>query len=188
MSIEVRGVEKEFGGFRAIDGVSLNVQEGELVALLGPSGSGKTTLLRVIAGLEFATAGSVLFDGEDVFGDSVAPIAAAGVSDRVAIDHRINDSVYFQPTPGHTPGHISLVIDSEGQKAIITGDMTHNPMQIADPDLSSMFDTDSDAARVTRREVFPGWADGTTLVIGTHFGSPTAGTMSPDGDGYRLNV
>ncbi|MDA3040974.1 MAG: MBL fold metallo-hydrolase [Actinomycetota bacterium] len=129
-----------------------------------------------------------LFDGEDVFGDSVAPIAAAGVSDRVAIDHRINDSVYFQPTPGHTPGHISLVIDSEGQKAIITGDMTHNPMQIADPDLSSMFDTDSDAARVTRREVFPGWADGTTLVIGTHFGSPTAGTMSPDGDGYRLNV
>ena len=65
MSIEVRGVEKEFGGFRALDGVSLNIREGELVALLGPSGSGKTTLLRVIAGLEYATAGSVLFDGVD---------------------------------------------------------------------------------------------------------------------------
>ncbi len=129
-----------------------------------------------------------LFDGEDVFGDSVAPIAAAGLADRVAIDHRLSDTVSFQPTPGHTPGHISLVVESEGQKAIITGDMTHTPMQIADPDLSSMFDTDSDAARVTRREVFPGWADGKTLVIGTHFGSPTAGTMTPDGDGYKLNV
>jgi glyoxylase-like metal-dependent hydrolase (beta-lactamase superfamily II) len=129
-----------------------------------------------------------LFAGEDVFGDSVAPIAAAGLDDRVAIDHRLSDNLYFQPTPGHTPGHISLVIESEGQKAIITGDMTHNPMQIADPELSSSFDTDSDAARVTRREVFPAWADGTTLIIGTHFGGPTAATMSPDGDGYRLNV
>ncbi len=129
-----------------------------------------------------------LFDGEDVFGDSVAPIAAAGLADQVSIDHRLSETVSFQPTPGHTPGHISLVIESKGQKAIITGDMTHTPMQIADPDLSSMFDTDSDAARVTRREVFPGWADGKTLVIGTHFGSPTAGTMTPDGDGYKLNV
>ena len=65
MTIEVRGVEKVFNGFRAIDGVSLTIREGELVALLGPSGSCKTTLLRVIAGLEFATAGHVLFDGED---------------------------------------------------------------------------------------------------------------------------
>jgi glyoxylase-like metal-dependent hydrolase (beta-lactamase superfamily II) len=129
-----------------------------------------------------------LFEGEDVFGDSVAPIAAAGLADQVAIDHHLSDEVYFWPTPGHTPGHVSLVVESEGVKAIITGDMTHNPLQIADPELSSMFDTDPDAARVTRREVFPEWADGTTLVIGTHFGSPTAGTMSPDGDGFRLNV
>ena len=65
MTIEVRGVEKRFKDFRALDGVSLTIKEGELVALLGPSGSGKTTLLRVIAGLEFATAGSILFDGLD---------------------------------------------------------------------------------------------------------------------------
>ena len=129
-----------------------------------------------------------LFDGEDVFGDSVRPVADAGLADLVAIDHRVSDDVFFQPTPGHTPGHISIVIESNGDRAIITGDMAHNPMQIADPDLSSLFDTDSDAARATRRAVFPQWADGTTLVIGTHFGSPTAGTMHPDGDGYRLQV
>lgn len=125
---------------------------------------------------------------DDVFGDSVAPITAAGLADMVPMDHVVADEVRFQPTPGHTPGHISVIVESGGQKAIITGDMTHNPIQIADPDLSSMFDTDPDAARATRRAVFPEWADGTTLVIGTHFGTPTAGTMTPDGDGYRLDV
>ena len=89
---------------------------------------------------------------------------------------------------GHTPGHISVLVASEGQRAIITGDMVHSPLQIADPDLSSMFDTDSGEARATRRAVFPEWADGQTMVIGTHFGSPTGGTMHPDGDGYRLQV
>lgn len=74
MTIEVRAVEKAFHNFRALDGVSLTIQEGELVALLGPSGSGKTTLLRVIAGLEFSTGGSVLFDGMDA--------SARHVSDR----------------------------------------------------------------------------------------------------------
>lgn len=65
MSIEVRNVTKTFGTFTALDNVSLHVPSGELVALLGPSGSGKTTLLRIIAGLEFADSGQVLFDGED---------------------------------------------------------------------------------------------------------------------------
>jgi sulfate transport system ATP-binding protein len=65
MSIEVRGIRKTFGRFAALDGVSLAFPSGELVALLGPSGCGKTTLLRVIAGLEFADEGRVLFDGED---------------------------------------------------------------------------------------------------------------------------
>ncbi|MFT7601708.1 MAG: glyoxylase-like metal-dependent hydrolase (beta-lactamase superfamily II) [Acidimicrobiales bacterium] len=129
-----------------------------------------------------------LFDGEDVFGDSVAPIADAGLADLVPPDYVISDEISFQPTPGHTPGHISLAVESGGKKAIITGDMTHNPLQIADPELSSMFDTDGEAARDTRKAVFPGWADGETLIIGTHFGSPTAGTMVPDGDGYKLVV
>ena len=63
--IEIHGVAKSFGGFSALGGVDLTIDEGELVALLGPSGSGKTTLLRIIAGLDFADSGRVLFDGGD---------------------------------------------------------------------------------------------------------------------------
>ncbi|HEX8625133.1 MAG TPA: sulfate/molybdate ABC transporter ATP-binding protein [Allosphingosinicella sp.] len=68
MSIAVDNVVKRFGNFAALNGVSLEAKPGEFLALLGPSGSGKTTLLRIMAGLEFPDAGTVLFEGQDVTG------------------------------------------------------------------------------------------------------------------------
>jgi sulfate transport system ATP-binding protein len=71
MRIQIENVTKRFGDFVALDGVSLEIRSGELVALLGPSGSGKTTLLRIIAGLEWPDQGQVLFDGDDALERSV---------------------------------------------------------------------------------------------------------------------
>ncbi len=66
MQISVRGVSKNFGAFRALNNVSLDIPQGQLVALLGPSGSGKTTLLRIIAGLEAPDEGRIFYGDQDV--------------------------------------------------------------------------------------------------------------------------
>lgn len=65
MSIQIQNIHKKFDAFVALDNINLTIPDGELVALLGPSGSGKTTLLRIIAGLEQADSGKILFDNED---------------------------------------------------------------------------------------------------------------------------
>jgi ABC-type sugar transport system ATPase subunit len=64
--VEVEAVSRRFGATRALDGVSLGIGEGELVALLGPSGCGKTTLLRCVAGLTQPDSGAIRFAGRDV--------------------------------------------------------------------------------------------------------------------------
>ena len=71
MSIEIRNISKRFGNFQALGNINLDIQSGELVALLGPSGCGKTSLLRIIAGLETPDTGSIAFHGEDVSAHNV---------------------------------------------------------------------------------------------------------------------
>ena len=92
------------------------------------------------------------------------------------------------PTPGHTPGHVSVRIASDGEEALITGDFMHHPCQIARPEWSSTADSDPFQARHTRERMLTGLAETPTLVIGTHFAGRTAGRIVRDGDAFRLAV
>ena len=122
-----------------------------------------------------------------VIEDSVQPIFDAGLADLVGPSHRVNDEVWFEPTPGHTPGHVSVHIASRGEEAIITGDMIHHPCQIAHPEWSSAADYDQAASAATRAEFLDRYADRPVLIIGTHFAAPTAGRVVRDGQTYRLD-
>jgi glyoxylase-like metal-dependent hydrolase (beta-lactamase superfamily II) len=114
-------------------------------------------------------------DPTSTVNDAVKPVLDAGQGDLVAVDHHVCDGVRLVPTPGHTPGHVSVRIASGGAEALITGDATHHPVQFAEPDWGMAADVDSKLAAATRRRMIAELADSDTLVIGTHFAGPTAG-------------
>ena len=124
-----------------------------------------------------------------VLADSVRPVVDAGLVDLVATDHQLCTEVSLQSTPGHTPGHVSIKIESAGQSALITGDCIHHPVQMTRTDWCSSADYDQSQGRWTRENLLAELVDQDTLVIGTHFATPTAGHVKalPDG-GYWLKV
>jgi glyoxylase-like metal-dependent hydrolase (beta-lactamase superfamily II) len=123
-----------------------------------------------------------------IFADSVQPVFDAGLVELVDTDHPLCPEVRLVPTLGHTPGHVSVAIQSRGEHALITGDFIHHPCQLARPHWAASPDFDQAASTRTRLEVFSRLAGQPTLVIGTHFADPTAGRIVRDGDAYRLEV
>ena len=122
-----------------------------------------------------------------VIEDSVQPIFDAGMAVLVGQEHVVTDEIRLKPTPGHTPGHVSVHIQSRGEEAIITGDMIHHPCQIKHPSWSSTADWHAEKAASTRGGFVEEAADRPVLIIGTHFSGPTAGYIVRDGDTYRLD-
>jgi glyoxylase-like metal-dependent hydrolase (beta-lactamase superfamily II) len=120
--------------------------------------------------------------------ECVMPIIEAGLVDLIEMEHRINGEISLEPTPGHTPGHVSVRIRSRGDEAIITGDMLHTPLQIAVPDWIGNFDMDRALAAQQRARFVKASADKPLLVIGSHFPHPTAGHIVSDGDSWRFTA
>jgi glyoxylase-like metal-dependent hydrolase (beta-lactamase superfamily II) len=87
------------------------------------------------------------------------------------------------PTPGHSPGHMSIHIRSDGEEGLLTGDVAHHPCQMAHLDWSSTADSDPKQSVVARRELFSRFADTPTLVIGGHY---SAGHIKRDGDAFKF--
>ena len=127
-------------------------------------------------------------DMRAVLADSVAPVFEAGLVDLVETDHRICEELSLIPTLGHTPGHVSLRIESRGERGLITGDFLHHPCQIAHPEWSSTADWDPAEAQRTRERMFADLAGAPVLVLGTHFAGATAGRILRDGTVWRLEV
>jgi glyoxylase-like metal-dependent hydrolase (beta-lactamase superfamily II) len=122
-------------------------------------------------------------DKAAIFADSIAPIVEAGRADLVAGDFRVCEEITLIPTPGHSPGHVSLHIRSEGEEGLLTGDVAHHPCQMAHLDWSSTADSDPGQSAKTRRELFARFADRPVLVIGGHF---DAGHIKRDGDAFKF--
>jgi glyoxylase-like metal-dependent hydrolase (beta-lactamase superfamily II) len=118
--------------------------------------------------------------------DAVRPVVDAGLADLVASDHRLTEEIRLVATPGHTPGHTSVWIESHGERALITGDCTHHPVQFAEPHWCAAPDTDTAQSEATRRRLLTDLADTGALVIGTHFAPPSAGHLVTDGNGWRF--
>jgi glyoxylase-like metal-dependent hydrolase (beta-lactamase superfamily II) len=120
--------------------------------------------------------------------DSIDPVVAAGLVDYITPDYKITDEVSLFATPGHTPGHVSVLIRSRGEEAVITGDLMHHPIQLADPQRPVNFDMDKTRGAQTRQAFVDRFGDSKVLIIGSHFCEPTAGWIVRNGTGWKLNV
>jgi glyoxylase-like metal-dependent hydrolase (beta-lactamase superfamily II) len=120
--------------------------------------------------------------------DAVDPVIEAGLVDYIGPEHKLTDEVSLFPTPGHTPGHVSVLIQSRGEEAVITGDLMHHPIQLIDPKRPGNFDMDQEQGGQTRQQFVERFSGQKTMVIGSHFAEPTSGWIVRDGKGWKLRT
>jgi glyoxylase-like metal-dependent hydrolase (beta-lactamase superfamily II) len=120
------------------------------------------------------------------FEDSVLPVVQAGRAELVANDFALDDEVWFESTPGHTPDHVAIHFASGDNRAVMCGDLLHSPVQLAEPDWEPWPDFDAALAKRTRRAFLERHCDTNTLVCTAHFPLPSAGRVVSAGDGFRF--
>ena len=120
----------------------------------------------------------------DQIGDSVLPIIQAGRAQLIDGEFEVTDGVRLVPTPGHTAGHVSVQIASQGAKALITGDVIHHPVQCREPGWISSTDLEPDQAVRTRRDLLETCCSEDILLCAGHFPSPSFGYVVRERDGY----
>lgn len=124
-----------------------------------------------------------------VYEDSVLPIVEAGQAIIVEDTHQIDDGMWLEPAPGHTPGHVMLNLKSGEETALMSGDVIHHPLQLIRPGWSSRACEDPHLSAVSRTKMLERVADTNTLLCPAHFGSPTMGhVISHATDGFRYRL
>jgi glyoxylase-like metal-dependent hydrolase (beta-lactamase superfamily II) len=121
-----------------------------------------------------------------VFRENVLPVMEAGQAVLVELDHEIDHGIHFEPTVGHTPGHVAVALASGGARAVMSGDLIHSPLQLAFPEWSPRVDWDRARAAHTRRRFLERHADTDTVVMTAHFPQPSTGHVLSAGDAFRF--
>ncbi len=120
-----------------------------------------------------------------VYEDSVKPVLDSGQAETVPPGGAdIGDGLHFAPTPGHTAGHMSIWLDTGGQRALFAGDVMHHPLQVREPQLSSVFCDAPAQATQTRQALLTELADSGALYCSSHFPGSSAGRIVRDAAGY----
>ncbi|OED42025.1 hypothetical protein AB833_08095 [Chromatiales bacterium (ex Bugula neritina AB1)] len=118
------------------------------------------------------------------FDDSVLPVIEAGKAVLVDSDHQLESGIWLEPAPGHTPGNVIVHVKAATQHAILTGDVMHTAVQLANPDLSSRFCLDADLSRQSRKQLIDTYADTSVVLLPAHFPTPTAGFIVRNGNSF----
>lgn len=125
---------------------------------------------------------------DDPYADSIAPIFDAGLGDVVGADAALGEGLRLVSTPGHTPGHVAIAVDTSGDPLVITGDLLHHQLQLANPRLAEIADWDPELARQTRSAFFSEHAGAGSIVAGTHFPIAPVGRIEPNGAAWRFRA
>jgi len=118
--------------------------------------------------------------------DSVAPILDSGQAMLVSTNHEVADGVALLPAPGHTPGNVIVKLEQQGERAYLTGDVIHHPIQVERPEWSSCFCQDPKESARTRLETLSTVARDNAWLLPAHFPTPTAARVGRAADGFQL--
>ncbi|HTZ36828.1 MAG TPA: MBL fold metallo-hydrolase [Stellaceae bacterium] len=120
------------------------------------------------------------------FADSILPVVRTGQAMLVDDDHALEDGLWFEGAPGHTPGNVVIHARSGGARGVFVGDVLHHPLQCLKPEWSTRACTDMALSRETRTALVASYADSDTLILPAHFPDPTAGHIRRHGAAYRF--
>ena len=121
----------------------------------------------------------------DLFKESVLPVIEAGQAELVQAGHMLGDHVTLVPTPGHTPGHVSVLVRSGDHEALITGDAMHSTAQCWHPQWHFVYDADPDTAAQSRQHLLEQAAEKGCIVLGSHFALPSIGRVRAHREAFR---
>lgn len=125
---------------------------------------------------------------DGAYADSVLPVYEAGRADLVASDFALDDSVWLEPSRGHSPGHVCINVKGQKGQALFTGDSFHHPIQVAYPEWYTAFCMDRDQSTASRRKILDKLCDKDIWMMAAHFNTPTAAHVVSKGNRCRLKV